>query len=81
VFNLFSKKKKRPILLDIEGTPIGDGDLVESLRYDLGTCKVIFNEEGCDYVSNETGRKVSWLLMIDASTERQKVRLTKKDID
>ena len=77
MFGLF-KKKKELILLDLEGNQINEGDIVESLRYDLGECKLVKVEDSFEYESITDGERVSWLKMIDAATERQKVRL--KDV-
>lgn len=74
MFGLF-KKKKELQLLDLDGNLLKDGDVVISLRYDLGECRIIKNETGFDYQSLSDGTTVSWLRMIDAATERQKVRL------
>lgn len=79
MFNFFKKgkhnndKPKLPALLDLNNQPILEGDIVESLRYDLGRCKVNRVGNGYEYESLETGDKVSWVKMIDASTENQKV--------
>ena len=35
---------------------------------------IIQSENGIEYESVENGKKVSWLKMIDASTDKQKVR-------
>lgn len=77
MFGLFSSKKKNLTLLDLDGRTLNDGDSVESLRYNLGECVLQRTEDGWEYQSLSTGEKVSWLRMIDASTERQKVRLKK----
>lgn len=81
MFQLFkkdsSKKRKMPKLADFDGNPLKEGDVVESLRYDLGKCKLFFTDEGYVYESLETGKRVSWAKMIDASTENQKVRKIK----
>ncbi|MFC2124308.1 hypothetical protein ACFLU5_05815 [Bacteroidota bacterium] len=69
-----SKKKNRPQLTDLDQNPLVVGDQVESLRYDLGLCEIIEKENGIFYRSLESGEEVSWLLMIDAATEFQKVR-------
>jgi hypothetical protein len=69
-----SKKKKQPKLADFDGNPLKEGDIVESLRYDLGRCKILVSEEGYVYESLDTGKRVSWVKMIDATTENQKVR-------
>lgn len=75
MFGLFGKKKKEARLFDFEGNPLKEGDVVESLRYDLGDCTIERVEQGFEYVSLSSGERVSWVRMIDASTERQKVRL------
>jgi len=78
MFGLFKKSKKQitPLqLLDLEQNILNEGDIVESLRYDLGEAKIIKNEENnWVYESLETGTQVSWLRMIDAITKLQKVR-------
>uniref|UniRef100_UPI0040480235 hypothetical protein n=1 Tax=Roseivirga sp. TaxID=1964215 RepID=UPI0040480235 len=81
MFGLFKKKPKEkqlPNLLDLNGNPIVEGSIVTSLRYDLGDCKVEL--EGLDYfyVSIEKGERVSYVRMVDAITENQKV-LLKRD--
>ena len=70
----FFKKKKEQELYDLEGNLLKEGDLVLSLRYDLGECKIMKTEEGFEYYSLETGESVSWVKMIDAATTRQKVK-------
>lgn len=78
MFQLFkrnnSKKKKQPKLADLNGNPLKEGDVVESLRYEMGKCKILVAEEGYVYESIDTGKRVSWAKMIDATTENQKVR-------
>ena len=74
-FGLFKKKHKEIVLSDLEGNTIKDGDMVLSLRYDLGECRLLKTETGYEYHSLTTDEKVSWLKMIDAATERQKVLL------
>ncbi len=78
MFQLFKKnssaKKRQPKLADLDGNPLKDGDIVESLRYELGKCRIILAEEGYIYESLDTGKRVSWAKMIDATTENQKVR-------
>lgn len=78
MFGLFKKKKKSnsktPKLLDLNNQPIFDGDFVMSLRYDLGKCKVRQTEKGLEYESIQSGEVVSWVKMIDAATDNQKVR-------
>lgn len=74
MFGLFKKKKKEISLIDLEGNKLKDGDIVVSLRYDLGECRLVKTEDGFEYQSLVTDEKVSWIKMIDAATERQKVR-------
>lgn len=79
MFNLFGKKNKenntnQPILADLNGEPLMDGDIVMSLRYEMGKCRVIQDGKGIVYESLENGKQVHWTLMIDASTELQKVK-------
>lgn len=77
MFGLFKSKKATthvPVLADLNNEPLGEGDLVQSLRYDLGKCRVIQTEKGLAYESMENGKQVSWHLMVDASTDLQKVR-------
>ena len=75
MFGLFKKKKKEISLSDLDGNRLKDGDIVLSLRYDLGECKLMKTEDGYEYQSLATEEKVSWLKMIDAATEYQKVKL------
>ncbi len=80
MFRLFNRvhngkeSRKTPKLADIDGNVLREGDIVESLRYDLGRCRLIHNETGYYYESLESGEKVSWVKMVDARTEMQKVR-------
>ena len=78
MFNLFKgKKKEREVshhLLDINGEIVREGDKVYSYRYELGNCVVVRGENGIEYESIVTKKQVNWTLMIDAATERQKVR-------
>ncbi len=78
MFQLFKKNSKRkkgqPKLADLDGNPLKEGDVVESLRYEMGKSRIILSEEGYIYESLETGKRVSWAKMIDATTENQKVR-------
>ena len=83
MFGLFKKKKdkgsKAPMLADLNGNPLKAGDKVEALRYDLGTSKLVEDEEfQFVYESLETKKKVNWLLMVDAATSLQKVRKIEK---
>ena len=75
MFGIFKKKKKEQVLLDLDGNQLSEGDIVDNLRYEMGESKVVKTEEGIEYESIADGRRVSWLRMIDAATERQKVRL------
>lgn len=59
---------------DIDGLPLSSGDFVESLRYEMGVCKIVPAQTGFDYESVETGDRVSYLKMVDAATSYQKVR-------
>lgn len=76
MFGLFKNKKKEslPQLFDLNNNPLIPGDEVEVLRYDMGVCKLIQNENSFYYESLKTGEQVSWLKMIDASSDRQKVK-------
>jgi len=77
MFNIFKKKKKQdslPQLSDLDDNPLNEGDEVEALRYELGKCKLILVEKSYYYESIDSGKQVIWLKMIDASTERQKVK-------
>jgi len=77
MFGLFKKKHKKkeaPKLLDLDKQPLQEGDFVESLRYDLGKCKIVVEEGQFFYHSLEKDKKVIWLKMIDAVTELQKVK-------
>ena len=80
MFGLFKKKpkeKQAPKLLDLNSNLINEGDVVTSLRYDLGDCKVVLEELVYFYESIETGERVSYVRMVDAITENQKVILKK----
>ena len=61
-------------MLDLDDNPLSVGDTVMSLRYELGECRIVESEQGVEYESIESGERVSWVRMIDAATERQKVR-------
>ena len=74
MFGIFKKKKKELVLYDLEGNALEEGDIVLSLRYDMGECRLVKTENGFEYQSLEDDSKMSWLKMIDAATERQKVR-------
>jgi len=76
MFGLFKKKKdKKPRVqfVDLNGNNLQEGDHVISLRYELGECIIGQDENGFYYESIETEKRVSWALMVDAATERQKV--------
>ena len=64
---------KLPVMADLGNSPLQEGDTVMSLRYDMGRCRVVGVGDGYEYVS-ETGKRVSWLRMVDAATQLQKVR-------
>ena len=66
-------EEKLPFV-DMEGHKLQEGDYVESLRYELGICRIILTGEGYVYESLEDGTKVNWARMIDARTKYQKVR-------
>ena len=79
MFNFLKRKEKdngatNLQMADLDRNPLKPGDVVEALRYDLGKSKVIETEKGLAYESIESGKVVSWHLMVDASTELQKVR-------
>lgn len=78
MFGLFrrSKQTKRSNirLLDIEGTSLQPGDKVVSYRYELGNCIILEGKNGIEYESLSSKKRVNWTLMIDAATERQKVK-------
>lgn len=68
------KEKLPPQLLDMDGNLINEGDEVTSHRYDLGRCTVTLEGLQFFYVSQESGKKISYTKMIDAITENQKVK-------
>lgn len=68
------KKKALPPLVDLDQNPLQEGDVVEALRYDLGKSKIVVEGEMIYYESLESGERVSWVKMIDAATEFQKVK-------
>ncbi len=61
-------------MADLYNNPLQEGDTVEAMRYDLGRCKVVRAEKGFEYESIESGRRVSYLRMVDAITGLQKVK-------
>lgn len=60
-------------LVDLASNPLKDGDRVMSLRYELGECILKITPDGTYYESIESGEKVSYTRMVDASTNCQKV--------
>ncbi len=82
LFDFFKKNPEQskktstpqPVMADLEHNPLQVGDVVEVLRYDLGKCRIVRTENGYDYESLLTGERVSWLRMIDAATQLQKVK-------
>ena len=83
MFNFFKRKGKSDKtsnlrMADLDQNPIKAGDVVNALRYDLGKSKVIETEKGLAYESIETGKVVTWHLMVDAATELQKVKKLEK---
>ncbi len=79
MFGFFKRKKKEetkpaPQLIDLNNNPLQEGDIVESFRYNLGKCKIIKVENHFYYESLESGDRVIWVKMIDASNDLQKVK-------
>lgn len=79
MFNFLKRKNKNNgssnlQMADLDRNPLKPGDTVDALRYDLGRSEVIETDKGLAYKSIESGKVVSWHLMVDASTELQKVR-------
>lgn len=76
MFGLFKKKQKDtlPQLFDLNNNPLIPGDKVEVLRYEMGVCTLVLIDNAFFYESEKTGEQVSWLKMIDASSDRQKVK-------
>lgn len=76
MFGFFKKKKEGnlPELFDINNQPLAAGDKVEALRYELGVCELKLIDNNYYYVSDLSGESISWLKMIDASTDNQKVK-------
>lgn len=67
------KKKGPPTLLDLNGNLIEEGDEVLCHRYELGKSKVELEGFQYFYQSIATGKRVSYVRMIDAITGNQKV--------
>lgn len=61
-------------LIDLDSKPLTNGDKVNSLRYGLGECILHITETEIFYESVETGERISYTKMVDATTELQKVR-------
>lgn len=83
LFDFFKKDKtkikkseaaNKPLMADMAQNPLYVGDTVEALRYEMGRCRLIEGPSGYEYESLETGVRVSWLRMIDAATQLQKVK-------
>ncbi|WP_436514705.1 hypothetical protein [Ekhidna sp. To15] len=77
MFGIFKKKPKEklpPELLDEEGIQILEGDEVFAHRYELGKCTVELEGLQYFYVSQHSGKRVSYTKMIDAITGQQKVK-------
>ena len=77
------KGRKRPeksslLLEDLNGEPLTNGDLVKSLRYELGECRLELVDGEWFYKSEEKEEKVSFIKMVDALSKRQKVLKIKK---
>lgn len=72
--NIFKKKKKKKQLQDIDGNLLQIGDKVDCMRYEMGESILKEGENGFEYESVQTGKKVSYAKMIDAATSFQKVR-------
>lgn len=84
MFSFLKKKNKHengvkplPELSDLDGMTLKEGDIVEVLRYELGQCRIVVEDKKYYYESLTTGERVSWVKMIDASTNFQKVRKVK----
>ena len=77
MFGFFKKTRKRKKsnvkFADLNGHILKEGDEVLSHRYKLGKCIIKTGENGFEYESIATKKKVNWILMIDAATDRQKV--------
>jgi len=80
MFGFFKKNKKGaaskpPLLQDIEGEALTEGCKVMALRYELGLCTLTQTPNGWQYVPEAGGEPVSYARMVDAITQRQKVKL------
>lgn len=77
MFNFWKKKntkKKQLFMQDLQKQPLQAGDMVEALRYDLGKCRIVEEDDVYYYESLKTGEKISWVKMIDARNDLQKVK-------
>lgn len=80
MFNFFKKKSKLngkpklPKLIDLNNELLTEGDTVIAYRYELGKSRIVLEEGHYYYESVENGKKVIWTKMIDAITEKQKVK-------
>lgn len=61
-------------LVDLDSMPLSNGDKVNSLRYGLGECILHITEAEIYYESVNSGERISYTKMVDATTELQKVR-------
>ncbi|MFY0685813.1 MAG: hypothetical protein JXQ90_01540 [Cyclobacteriaceae bacterium] len=76
MFNWFKKKEKSkslPLLIDMQGNELKSGDLVTTIRYDMGECRLYLEDEVFYYESIASGKVVKYTKMIDAITRHQKV--------
>lgn len=69
-----ARKESALQMTDMDNNSLQEGDMVEAMRYDLGRCKLVRAEKGYEYESLATGRRVSYLRMVDAITGCQKVK-------
>lgn len=77
MFKFFKKGKESGQVLqmaDIDGKPLKEGDLVDSLRYDMGKCRLVKTPQGLVYRSVDSDLEIHWSKMVDASSKNQKVR-------
>ena len=73
MFKLFNRKKSKLQLFDLNDNILVAGDIVMAHRYDLGRCTLIEEDGHFYYESHEDQKRMSWVKMIDAITEKQKV--------
>ena len=83
MFSFFRRKKPKkalPPLIDLNNQTLQVGDKVLSHRYDLGNCLIKEVDGKIVYESIQSGEQVSWVKMIDAVTDNQKVtKITEED--